>query len=32
VGRGLGGEDMGDFWDSIGNVRGKYLIKYLKNK
>ena len=20
VGRGMGGEDMGDFWDSIGNV------------
>jgi hypothetical protein len=20
VGRGVGGEDMGDFWDSIGNV------------
>ena len=23
---------MGDFWDSIGNVKGKYLIKYIKKK
>jgi hypothetical protein len=28
----LGGEDMGDFWDSIGNVNEeKYLVKN-KNK
>jgi hypothetical protein len=31
VGREVGGEGMGDFWDSIGNViEGKYVIKINK--
>jgi hypothetical protein len=27
IGRGVAGEGMGDFWDSIGNVIEKYVIK-----
>jgi hypothetical protein len=31
VGRGVGGEGMGDFWDTIGNVNEENTQYFFKN-